>query len=102
LYLDCKVVTNLTKLLEGLVQVCVPTHLDDVSEMNLLVYSSTLAALTRIAEQAQARTTRPQAKAVALKILDQLQPEAREEAPGSLRTWTRSRVSVLGSHTVEV
>jgi hypothetical protein len=83
LYLDCKVVTNLTKLLEGLVYVCIPTRLDDVCEGNLLIYLSAFAALTRIAEQARAQATQPQGEAaVALKILDQLKPENHAQPPG--------------------
>jgi hypothetical protein len=93
-YLDCKVVTNLIKLLEGLVYVCIPTHLDDVCEENLLAYFSAFAALTRIAEQARAQGT-PQGKAVALKLLDQLQPENHEQAPGMPYNLGLSRVRAL-------
>jgi hypothetical protein len=84
LYLDCKVVTNLTKLLEGLVYVCTPkrSELDYVCEKNLQVYCSAFAALTWIAENARNQLTQPQGKAVALKLLDQLQPENHEQAPG--------------------
>jgi hypothetical protein len=82
LYLDCEVVTNLTKLLEGLVYVCIPTHLEDVCQENLHFYFSAFAALTRIAEQARAQASLPEGKAIALKILDQLQPEDPKQAPG--------------------
>jgi ADP-ribosylglycohydrolase len=81
-YLDRKVVKNLVKLLEGLILVCIPTHLDDVCEKGLVVYYSALAALTRITELAANQAT-PQGKTVARKILDQLQPENHKEAPGS-------------------
>jgi hypothetical protein len=83
LYLDFKVVQNLTKLLEELVPVCIPEQLapDDVCEASFTLYCAAFAALTRIAEQARAQET-PQGRAVALKLLDQLQPENHGEAPG--------------------
>jgi hypothetical protein len=82
LYLDCNIVTNLTKLLEGLVHVCFPTHLHGDCKKGLAVYWSAFSALTRIAEQARALATQPEGKAIARKVLDQLQPENREQAPG--------------------
>jgi hypothetical protein len=82
LYLDCKIVTNLAKLLEGLVYVCIPTHLADVCQGNLLFYFSAFAALTKIAEQARAQATQPKGRAVALKVLDQLQPQDHKQPPG--------------------
>jgi hypothetical protein len=82
LYLNCKVVENLRKLLEGLVSVSIPTRLDDVCKNGLAVYYSAFAALTRIAEQARALATQPEGRAIALKILDQLQPENGKQAPG--------------------
>jgi hypothetical protein len=82
LYLNCKFVGNLVKLLEGLVSVCSPTRLDDVCKHGLAVYCSAFAALTRIAEQARALATQPEGKAVALKVLDQLQPENDNQPPG--------------------
>jgi hypothetical protein len=93
LYLDCKVIRNLTKLLEGLLCVCIPTRLDNVCKKGLDVYCSAFAALTRIAEQARAQAAQPQGEAVALEILDQLQPEDHEQAPGmpySLHTTRQS------------
>jgi hypothetical protein len=81
-YLDRNVVKNLTKLLEGLISICIPTHLDDVCEKGLDVYTSALAALTRITEQATAAQATAQGKAVARKLLDQLQPENHKDAPG--------------------
>jgi hypothetical protein len=81
LYLDYNVLESITKLLEGLVLVCISTHLDDVCQKARGVYSSALAALTTIVEQARAQTT-PQGKAIAWKLLDQLQPENHEQAPG--------------------
>jgi hypothetical protein len=85
LYLDCKVVENLTKLLEGLVDVCcIPARRDKVCHKGLIVYALAFAVLTRIAELARALATEPQGgKAVALKFLDQLQPEDHEQAPGT-------------------
>jgi hypothetical protein len=83
LYLDCNVVENLTKLLEGLVSVCNPTRVEDVCKNALAIYCSAFAALSRIAEQARVLATQPQPKAVALKVLDQLQPEGDKQAPGT-------------------
>jgi hypothetical protein len=84
LYLDYKVAKNLTKLLEGLIFVCIPTQHDDLCVKGLHVYVSALAALNIITKQARAQAT-PQGQAVALKLLHQLQPEDHEEAPGMLR-----------------
>ena len=81
LYIECKVLLNLTKLLEGLVYICIPQHLDDLCEKGLAVYCSALAAVTRIAEHARVQET-SQGKALARKLLDQLQPEDNEQAPG--------------------
>jgi hypothetical protein len=81
LHLDCNVVENLRKLLEGLISVCIPTRLDDVCKKALVLYYSAFAALTRITQQAAAQVTQP----VALKVLDQLQPEDHKQPPG--RRW---------------
>jgi hypothetical protein len=91
LYIDCKVVENLTNLLDGLFHVCNgPMFCDDLCKKALPLYASAFAALTRIAELARALATQPcsadaEGKVAALKFLDQLQPEKHEQAPGMLQ-----------------
>jgi hypothetical protein len=90
LYLECQVVKNLIRLLEGLIDLCNPKHLDDVCEKALAVYGLAFGCLARIAEHAaaQVKGLRPEGRAVALKLLDQLQPADNEQAPGMLfRAW---------------
>jgi hypothetical protein len=48
LYIDCKVVENLAKLLQGLSYVCVPLRCDDVCRKGVTLYASAFAALTRM------------------------------------------------------
>jgi hypothetical protein len=93
LYLECQVVKNLKRLLEGL-YLCHPKYLDDVCELGIAVYCLAFAALASVAEQASAQAERPpEGRAVALKLLEELQPEDNEQAPGMAWGLGRSMVS---------
>jgi hypothetical protein len=107
LYLECQVVKNLIRLLEGLLNICNPKHLDDVCEKALAVYGLAFGCLARIAEHAEAQVKglRPEGRAAALKLLDQLQPADNEQAPGRpFRAWgvAAGRVGVVSIPAVLV
>jgi hypothetical protein len=69
------------RLLVGLLDLCNPMHLEKNCQDALAVYGLAFKALTSIAEHAAAQKT-SEGKAVALNILNQLQPENHKQAPG--------------------